>query len=141
MNIVKTKEYEPLQLREGQDKQISSAENIQMALQNDSCFGFYLNEKSEKIGFALLRQFEEKQFFLWDFLIDFRHQGLGKGKKFLQMIIDTLRNDYYAEVITTTYIFGNEVARKLYESVGFIQTEVICEKNVHEVNMELKCNK
>jgi len=139
LNIVKTKEYEPLQLKEGQDKQISSPENIQSALQTDNCFGFYLYEESEKIGFALLRQFEEKQFFLWDFLIASRHQGFGKGKKFLQMIIDTLRKDYCVEVITTTYIFGNEAAKKLYESFGFIQTEVICENDVHEVNMELIC--
>ena len=58
--IAKTKEYQPFQLKEGQDKQILSPESIQKALQNDNCF---------------------------------------------------------------------------------IQTEVICENDVHEVNMELKCNK
>ncbi|MCL2362494.1 MAG: GNAT family N-acetyltransferase [Defluviitaleaceae bacterium] len=140
MKIIRTTHYEPLQLHNEQEKQISSPERIQKALQLDDCLGFYLYEKeSTNIGFALLRKFDEKQFFLWNFLIDCRYQGCGKGKEFLGMLIDMLRKDYCAEVIATTYLYGNEVAKRLYESFSFVQVDIVDENGVHEVNMELLC--
>lgn len=138
MIIVKTDDYEELMLNDGQEKQISSAENMRNALKKDNCTGYYAYEGSARVGFALIRKFAEKQFFLWDFLIDCRYQGAGKGREFLRLLIDTLAKDYSAEVITTTYIFGNSAAQKLYESRGFTQTDVVCEGGVHEVNMMLK---
>jgi diamine N-acetyltransferase len=59
---------------------------------------------------------------------------------FLQLLINKLKKDYSADVITTTYIYGNETAKKLYEAIGFVQTDIICESDIHEVNMELLLN-
>lgn len=38
--------------------------------------------------------------------------------------------------LTTTYTWGNEQAKHMYESVGFKETGVVNENGVHEVNME-----
>jgi diamine N-acetyltransferase len=138
MRIIESKEYTTfIQLKDEQINLVSSSEGIQDSLKADNCFGVYAYEESIPIGFALLRNFEKNKFFLWDFLIDYRYHGRGKGKMFLQMLIDKLKNDYFADAITTTYIYGNETAKKLYEAAGFVQTGIICEADIHEVNMEL----
>ncbi|MCL2170851.1 MAG: GNAT family N-acetyltransferase [Defluviitaleaceae bacterium] len=135
MTIVKTKQYKPFQLNDEQAKQLSHPDKIQNALQSDDCMGFYLVDDSINIGFALVRRFAGNQFFLWNFVIDRRHQGMGKGKAFLGLLINSLKTIHNAKTITTTYIYGNEAAKRLYESFGFKQTDIVCENNVHEVNM------
>ncbi|MCL2619679.1 MAG: hypothetical protein FWD97_01930 [Defluviitaleaceae bacterium] len=70
MRIVTTKTYNPLNLTEGQTKQLPSTQRIQDALKGKDCLGFYLEDKGERIGFALIRQWEEGAFFLWAFLVD-----------------------------------------------------------------------
>lgn len=40
-------------------------------------------------------------------------------------------------VLWTTYIWGNHAARRLYERVGFVETDVVEEEDIHEVNMVL----
>ncbi|MCL2574163.1 MAG: GNAT family N-acetyltransferase [Defluviitaleaceae bacterium] len=120
-----------------QTKYLSSAKVIQKALKNDRCMGFYAIENNTRISFALVKKFDEDSYFLWNFLIDSKYQGLGKGKKFLQLLVDELQKSYSTKVITTTYIYGNEVSKNFFKSFGFAETDVVCEDDVHEVNMEL----
>ena len=137
MHIIKSTEYHSLQLRSEQSPLISSPADIRSALESNDCIGYYAYEGKDLIGFALLRRFAEKQYFLWDFIIDCRFQGRGKGKAFLNLLLDVMAKDYSAEMITTTYVYGNEIAKKLYESFGFTQTDIYCQDGIHEVNMRL----
>lgn len=41
--------------------------------------------------------------------------------------------------MTTTYIWGNEHAKHVYEKVGFVETDVVDEDGIHEVNMIYYC--
>ncbi|MEG1559980.1 MAG: GNAT family N-acetyltransferase [Clostridia bacterium] len=137
IKLVKTNAYALLQLKEDQLSQISSEENINIALKKENCIGFYAYEEQNKIGFALLREFKTHEFFLWDFIVDCRYQSSGKGKLFLKALINVLVKKYSAELLTTTYVYGNTIAKKLYNSLGFIETDVVNENGVHEVNMKL----
>lgn len=137
MKIIKTNTYDQIELMEEQYKQISSESIIKSALMQDNCLGFYAYEEQDIIGFALLREFSKNQFFLWDFIIGYKYQGCGKGKQFLKSLVDILRSDYSAQIITTTYIYGNDVAKNLYESFGFKETDVVNENGIHEINMKL----
>lgn len=49
-----------------------------------------------------------------------------------------LKEDYSLKKLTTTYIYGNEKAKKLYESLGFVEIEIIEEDGIHEVDMMLE---
>ena len=137
MRLIQVTSYEELELKPEQDKQISSIGRIQDALKLKECLGYeaYLGE--EKIGFALLREFEQRRFFLWNFIIARKHQGQGYGKMFLEKLIKVMRDDLRATTLTTTYTFSNEVARKLYDSCGFEETDVVLEGSTKEVNMVL----
>ena len=42
---------------------------------------------------------------------------------------------YAVKEFTTTYVWGNEIARRLYASVGFAETDVVEEEDYKEVNM------
>jgi diamine N-acetyltransferase len=137
IHIEKTYEYKAFELLPEQTAFICSESTIQQALTQSNCIGFYAYEGQTPFGFALLREFETSKFFLWDYIIDKNHQGKGYGKKFLMMLLVLLRNDYSARMITTTYIYGNEIAKNLYERIGFIETDVVDEDGIHEVNMEL----
>ncbi|MCL2235494.1 MAG: hypothetical protein FWB98_03510 [Defluviitaleaceae bacterium] len=102
MRIELTNKYEPLNLLEEQESHISSAEKMQNALNGNDCFGFYLMDGTEKVGFALVRRWGEGRFFLWNFLVDCRYQGQGKGRVFLGLLMDALKNLYDARVVITT---------------------------------------
>ena len=36
--------------------------------------------------------------------------------------------------MTTTYLFGNVHAKHVYEKVGFVETDVVDEDDIYEVN-------
>ena len=46
-----------------------------------------------------------------------------------------MKTHHDAKEITTTYIYGNEHAKHVYEKVGFVETDVVDEPDCHEVNM------
>ena len=50
-----------------------------------------------------------------------------------------MQERYGLHSITTTYIWGNTVAAHLYESLGFVETDVVDEPDCHEVNMIFHC--
>ena len=135
MTLTLSQQYYPLQLKDCQLVQISSPEKIQTALLQKNCLGFYGCENGAIVGFALVREYEPRQFFLWNFVIDCRFQGMGKGKVMLSQLINCLEQEYLAQVITTTYRYGNHAAKKLYEQFGFVESSTICQDNIHEINM------
>ncbi len=49
------------------------------------------------------------------------HQGKGYGRAAMQYIIDDVRSRG-AEALYISFVPGNDVARKLYESLGFVDT-------------------
>ena len=58
------------------------------------------------------------------FMIDKKHQGKGFGKQAMLKIIEFLRSfpQGKADAISVSYWMTNEAARKLYASVGFVET-------------------
>lgn len=110
MELKKAIRYAAPDLKPGQQAQISSEEKIHAALKQAGCMGFNAYEGDHRIGFALLREYQTGCFFLWDFIIDRRHQGQGKGREILSLLLNHLKQVYRAQIITTTYKAGNEAA-------------------------------
>lgn len=126
-----------VRVKKEQESQISTPERMEKALKNEDFLGFDLIENNKTVGFALFRRFEEGGFFLWNYLIDADEQGKGYGKCGLKLLIDELCKNHALKQLTTTYIYGNEIAKKFYEGVGFVETDVVDEEDCHEVNMVL----
>jgi diamine N-acetyltransferase len=89
---------------------------------NDIVTPFAIYNDETMVGFIMLR-FNEKysNYFIWEFMIDESYQSKGFGKQALKSAIEWIKKDKRCYDIVTTYIEGNENARKLYSSFGFQQ--------------------
>lgn len=126
-----------INLTEEQEKQLSDKETIEKALRDETVIAFDIHNAGELVGFAMLKNCEEG-FFLWDYAIDVKHQDKGYGSKALKELVEFLKSEHNILWITTTYKHGNERAKRLYEKLGFVETDVVKTGTIHEVNMIIK---
>ena len=126
-----------INLKKEQENMLSSKENIKIIIKDnpDTVIAFDIYEDNNLIGFVLAHLFEEKKYFLWEYAIDVKYQNQHKGTTALIEFISFIKNNYDAKVLTTTYIYGNDIAKHVYEKVGFLETDVVDEEDCHEVNM------
>ena len=134
MKLIKTIKFQ-IELSDEQRKQLSSKEKIEVALKDKNIFSFNIYEQDNLIGFAMLRKYSDIGYFLWNYAIDIKYQNKGYGTKALLFLIDYFETKYNALELTTTYTFGNEIAKHVYEKIGFIETDIVDEDGIHEVNM------
>lgn len=83
----------------------------------------------------------KKSYCLWRFMIDKRYQRQGYGRKAMQLALDYIRTfpKGKAEYCWLSYEPENEVAKKLYESFGFVeQPQWYKEKEGEEIPAILK---
>lgn len=124
-----------LQLSETDMAQLSAPEKIQRAIDSGTVIAYDIYESEALIGFAMLRPYEDNGYFLWDFAIDCRYQNQHRGTRALKELLQMMRSIYNAREISVTYLWGNDRARRVYENIGFRQTDVVDELGIHEVNM------
>lgn len=137
MEFVKTKTLN-IEIKEEQSHNLSAKSKIQKMLNEKDVLGFDIYNDNKLIGFAMLKEFEKCKYFLWDYIIDYDCQNKGFGTQALKELIELLKEKYNCSVVTTTYKFGNVPAKRLYEKIGFVETDIIDEEEVHEVNMRLE---
>ena len=120
-----------------QESMLSTKEKIRTIIREnpDRVMAFDIYDAEDLIGFVLVLRFEERKYFLWEYAIDIHHQNQHKGTKALTEFIEYMKIHHDAGEITTTYIFGNDHAKHVYETVGFVETDVVDEPDCHEVNM------
>ena len=136
MTFVKSVEMK-ISLRPEQAEMLSTKENIRIIIRDnpDTVMAFDIMDGNDLIGFVLVHRFEDRKYFLWEYAIDIRFQNQHKGTQALLEFISYMKTRYNAKEITTTYIYGNEHAKHIYEKVGFKETDVVDEPDCHEVNM------
>ena len=138
MNFVRSTEMK-INLNPEDAEMLSSKEVIRKIIQEnpDTVMAFDIFDDDILIGFVLVHRFEERKYFLWEYAIGMEFQNLHKGTAALREFIRYMKHEYDAALITTTYIYGNDKAKHVYEKVGFAETDVVDEPDCHEVNMEL----
>lgn len=88
------------------------------------------------VGFILLRFYDEQNTYIIDqFMIDEHYQGKGYGKQAMKLAIEIMRREGKYPKIILCYIDGDEIAKKLYGSLGFHHTGEVDED---ELIMALK---
>ena len=99
-----------------------------------TAFPFAVYNDAILVGFIMMGYYEVKSYYtLWKFMIDSRYQNKGYGRKALELGIKFLQDRFGVSEIYTGVVPGNNVAKKLYESVGFAETGLI------ELGMEEMC--
>ena len=112
-----------LRVREDQEGFVSStAESLAQAYvyaETAYPFGVYADEIP--VGFIMMGYYEAKQYYtLWKFLIDCRYQNKGFGRQALNLGLAFVKDKFGPAEIYTGVAPGNKVAKRLYESVGFV---------------------
>lgn len=134
--FVSTRKYDEIVLPEEQAKQVSNACKIRAALRKKENFGYDVYLNNDRIAFCLIHELDNDEAFLWNYIVEPEFQHQGYGKEILNELIDILAEKGYSELITT-YKCGNDVARGLYEKVGFVETGEIHDEETDEVNMSI----
>ena len=127
-----------INILEEQKEELCTKETIIIACLSDGVMAFDIYLQDKIIGFAMFSNWEPHNYFLWNYAIDMYYQNKGYGSKALLELFTLMKNEYDAKEISTTYIYGNEHAKHVYEKVGFVETDVIDEPDCHEVNMLIK---
>lgn len=79
-----------------------------------------LYDQKTLVGFAMFGQDNAtKEVWLDRFMIDKNYQGRGYAKKFLPILMSTIKQQYECDKIYLSISPSNEVAQRLYESHGF----------------------
>lgn len=90
---------------------------------HDTAFPFAIYADNTMVGFIMLSYYEaEDCYTLWKFMIDWKYQNKGYGRKALKLGIDYLVDRFKTEEIYTAYYSSNDVARNFYRSFGFRET-------------------
>ena len=95
-------------------------------------FRSVVNEDGATVGslwFAPNAPTHRPALFIWDIVIHDRYRGQGYGRATLEALEPIARGLGYAEI--ELHVFGdNEVARNLYRSAGYVETNVSMVKHL-----------
>ena len=97
-------------------------------------FGIYDDEAP--VGFLMYAynfQYPDYQAFILRLMVDENHQGKGYGKFGMLQMLEIFRADERLSCVGISYEPENEVARKLYYSLGFVETGKMIEDEVEAV--------
>jgi diamine N-acetyltransferase len=103
-------------------------------------FAYGIYDDDTPVGFLMIGYnfaHQKTQGFIIRLMVDEQRQGKGYGKFGMNWILDHFRSDDRVKRIGISYEPENEVARKLYASLGFGETgeiyegEVVAELQIH----------
>jgi len=96
-------------------------------------FPFGIYDGDEPVGFLMYAfNFEHprEQAYVQRLMVDEKFQGKGYGKFAMQKALEIFRADERIKNVAISYEPENDVARKLYTSLGFVETGEIVEDEV-----------
>lgn len=101
--------------------------------QRSKAFVIYNDETP--VGMGLYYDLPDMECYdLSQLFIDYRYQGKGYGKAATKLVLDEMKKDGKYRKVVVCYIDGNDAAKKLYESFGFVEID----RDEDEIIMELQ---
>ena len=95
---------------------------------------FVIYDDETPVGMSLYYDLPDLECYdLSQIFIDERHQGRGYGRAATKLILEAMKQDGKYNKVDLCYIEGNDAAKKLYESFGFVEID----RDGDEIIMEL----
>ena len=127
----------PLKVSRDQEHYVANTATIlarAYAYRRDGSQAFLICNNGTPVGMVLYYENADWGNYIFsELLIDERFQGKGYGKTATRLILDRMKKECKYNKVALCYIEGKEVAKKLYESFGFVETD----REEDEVIMEL----
>ena len=100
----------------------SNTYSLAQAYVQPECVPLALYAESRPVGFAMYCIDEsDREYWIYRLMIDQRHQGRGYGRAAMLLLLDRIRSEMDEEHhwIYISFEPENEIAKALYESLGF----------------------
>ena len=95
---------------------------------------FVIYKDETPVGMGLYYDLPDLECYdLSQIFIDERYQGRGYGRAATKQILDAMKKDGKYSKVYLCYIEGNDAAKKLYESFGFVEID----RDEDEIIMEI----
>ena len=95
---------------------------------------FVIYDDETPVGMGLYYDLPDLECYdLSQIFIDERYQGKGYGKAATKAVLEAMKQDGKYKKVYLCYIEGNDVAKKLYESFGFVEID----RDEDEIIMEM----
>ena len=104
------------------------------AYRNERSQALLIYEDDTPVGMVLYHDEDSMDAYIFsEILIDERFQGKGYGTTTTKLVLERMKDDGKYHKVVLCYIEGNEAAKKLYESFGFVEID----RDEDEIIMEL----
>ena len=105
------------------------------AYRNQRSRAFVIYDDETPVGMGLYYDLPDLECYdLSQIFIDERYQGRGHGRAATKLILDAMKQDGKYSKVDLCYIEGNDAAKTLYESFGFVEID----RDEDEIIMELQ---
>lgn len=103
--------------------------------------GIYADEAP--VGFLMLYDNpQENTYFLWRFMIDARYQGMGYGRRAIELLINHVKTRPNATELKVSYVPGEGTPGPFYAKMGFVETgEVEHGENIMSLKLDYPAGK
>ena len=127
-----------LEVSEDQQKFVSDPIRslAQAYVYRDQCQPFGIYNDDTMVGYVMvIYDYDIPEYDIWHMMIDESMQGLGYGSAALDLVIDYIKKKPFgvSDRVALTCNKDNPVARKLYESKGFVATGIEDEDEIEMV--------
>ena len=127
----------PLRVSKAQEQYVANTTTIlarAYAYRNARSQALLIYEDDTPVGMVLYHDEDSLDAYIFsEILIDERFQGKGYGTTATKLVLDRMKEDGRYHKVVLCYIEGNDVAKKLYEQFGFVETD----RDEDEIIMEL----
>lgn len=98
----------------------------QAGIYRETAYPFAIYTDDILVGFIMMGYYEKEcQYTLWRFMIDEKYQNKGYGKSALKLAVNYMIDNFKVKELGTGTHCKNFVAKKLYKSLGFKETDEI----------------
>ena len=116
-----------LKLADGQDRFVSHPVRslAQAYVYRNQCQPFGIYNGDQMVGYVMvIYDYDIPEYDIWHMMIDESKQGQGYGKEALTQVLDYIKSKPFGDSdrVALTCNKDNDVALKLYESIGFAPT-------------------
>ncbi len=114
----------------------TNSESLAQALFHPEAWYRAIYADETPVGFVMIEDHTqidpdtENPICLWRFMLDHRYQGLGFGKRALELIVEHVRDRTKLDVFLTSCVPGDEGPRNFYMKFGFVPTGDILEDEI-----------
>ena len=108
------------------------------AYRNQRSRAFIIYDDETPVGMGLYYDLPDLECYdLSQIFIDERYQGKGYGRAATKLILDAMKQDGKYNKVDLCYIEGNDAAKKLYESFGFVEIDRDEDEIIMEMNLPM----